>query len=51
MWLDEWAPRFVGRRWKIAVVFDCDQAGRQAALLEGLVRKGDALAEARMRGL
>jgi hypothetical protein len=30
-WRDEWAARLTGRRWRIVVCFDCDQAGRRGA--------------------
>jgi hypothetical protein len=30
-WRDEWAGRFTGRHWRVAVCFDCDQAGRDGA--------------------
>jgi AAA domain/Toprim-like len=30
-WRDEWASRFSGRRWEIAVCFDCDAPGRENA--------------------
>jgi hypothetical protein len=30
-WRDEWAARFTGRRWRVAVCFDCDTAGREGA--------------------
>src|SRR4051812_16006208 len=30
-WRDEWAARFTGRRWRIVVCFDCDDAGRRGA--------------------
>jgi Toprim-like len=31
-WKDEYAGRFSGRRWTVYVVFDCDEAGRAAAV-------------------
>jgi hypothetical protein len=30
-WRDEWAARFTGRRLRVIVCFDCDQAGRAGA--------------------
>jgi AAA domain/Toprim-like len=30
-WDDRWAARFAGRHWKVAVCFDCDERGREAA--------------------
>ena len=30
-WRDEWAARFAGRRWRVIVCFDCDEAGRAGA--------------------
>jgi DNA primase len=31
-WKDAWGARFAGRRWRVVVVFDCDQAGRSNAI-------------------
>lgn len=41
-WRDEWAVRFTGRRWRVYVVFDCDEQGRRAAdrAAAALVRAG-----------
>jgi AAA domain len=30
-WRAEWAARFAGRRWEVAVLFDCDATGREHA--------------------
>ena len=40
-WRDEWAARFTGRHWRIAVCFDCDTTGRTHA-----TRAAEALARA-----